>query len=103
MKYLWYAFLGVFVITGLSLVVLNSAGVIFGLGLLGFAAALQIAWVALHHLKQLTAASRDNTDILAHIAFQSERTTKLLEQIANEPLAAPQPMPKVLDKGVAND
>ncbi|MEY4529617.1 MAG: hypothetical protein RLZZ156_338 [Deinococcota bacterium] len=102
MKYLWYAFIGVYIVTGFTLVVLNSAGVIFGLGLLGFAALLHMVWLGVGMLIKIekTLNRNDTENLLENIAYYSQRTADHLEQIANE---APKPPPAKQGQGAAKD
>ncbi len=51
MKLLWYGFVGMFAVVGLSLALLNGAGVLFGMGLIGFAALLQMLYLILGELR----------------------------------------------------
>jgi hypothetical protein len=51
MKLLWYGFIAVFVVIGLSMAVLNGAGVIFGMAFVGMAVLLQMLYSILGELR----------------------------------------------------
>ena len=51
MKLFWYAFVGLFAVLGLSLGLLNGAGVIFGLGFVGLAVMLQMMFMMVSEIR----------------------------------------------------
>jgi hypothetical protein len=92
MKLIWYAFIAVYILTSLGLATLNGAGVIFGLGLLGFGVLLHLVWLGLGELRLMRLATQEgvNTgnaglELQAGIADATQTTAQLLEALQNEP------------------
>ena len=72
MKLLWYGFVGMFVVIGLSLALLNGAGVLFGMCLIGFAALLQMLYLILAELRALSLLSEKNGTVQQQLADNLE-------------------------------
>ena len=76
MKLLWYGFIAVFVVIGLSMAVLNGAGVLFGLGFIGFAALLQMLYLILSELRASRLTNERNLML-------ADKNLKVQESVAN--------------------
>jgi hypothetical protein len=72
MKLLWYGFVGMFAVIGLSLALLNGAGVLFGMGLIGFAALLQMLYLILAELRSSRLVSEKNLSVQQRVADNLE-------------------------------
>jgi hypothetical protein len=77
----WYGLIGVFAVVGVSVALLNGAGFLFGLGLIGFAVMLHLVWLGVGELRQIR--------LLSEAQLETQRRT---HDLLDWSLNVPQPL-----------
>ena len=87
MKIAWYGFLGLFGVVGASLALLNGAGVLFGLILIGFAVLLHLVWLGVGELRR----SREAQERALETQLLTLKATEKMATNLEWALFAPEP------------